>query len=184
MLDLPHSLGKPSSEKIEKAFKGRMTQVVRQNRAMASVAYHMITSTADYHMIPSGRYKEISGIDEFAITECDHFVLAACGHTRALASVINSKEDLLKDKDECAQTLLYISSSSGFHDMCELLLEKGAPINVVQFTCSTPLHGAAHYGHTEIVELLLHYGAETNIENLFENTALEETTRPEIQNLI
>ena len=121
-----------------------MTQVVRQNRAMASVAYHMITSTADYHMIPSGRYKEISGIDEFAITECDHFVLAACGHTRALASVINSKEDLLKDKDECAQTLLYISSISGFHDMCELLLEKGAPINVVQFTCNLRLFMVQH----------------------------------------
>ena len=177
VLGLPHSLEKPSREKIEKAFKGRMTQVVRQNRAMASVAYHMITSTAD-------RYEEICGMDAFAIKKCDHFVLAACGHTRALASEINSREDLLKDKDELSRTLLYIASSSGFYDMAELLLEKGASINEVQSTESTPLHDAAYYGHTEIVKLLLQHGAKTDIQNQVGNTALYEAAKPVIRTLI
>ena len=172
-----NSLGKPSPAKIKEAFKGRMNQVVRQNRAMASVAYHMLTSTAD-------RYKKICGLDEFAITKRDHFVQAACGNTRALDFLIRLSKDAVKDKDERARTLLYIASRSGFYDMCEFLLEKGAYINEVQSTGSTSLHGAAYYGHTEIVELLLRHGAKSDIKNQFKNTALEETTKPEIQNLI
>ena len=177
MLDLVNSLNEPSPAKIKEAFKGRMAQVVRQNRAMASVAYHMLTSTGD-------RYKKICGLDEFAIAKCDHFVQAACGNTRALDFLIRLNKDLVKDKDERARTLLYIASRSGFHDLCELLLEKGASINEVQSTGSTPLHGAAYYGHTKIVELLLHHGAKTEIKNQFKNTALEETTKPETQNRI
>jgi len=90
-----------STEEIDKAFKMRMTQSVRQNRAMASVAYHMLTSTG-------GRYEQKCGLDEFVIKKPDHFVLAACGHTRALASEIRDRKDLLKDKDERGRTLLYI----------------------------------------------------------------------------
>ena len=177
MLGLVNSLDKPSPAKIKEAFKGRMNQIVRQNRAMASVAYHMLTSTGD-------RYKKISGLDEFAITKLDHFVQTACGNTRALNFLIRLSKDAVKDKDERARTLLYIASRSGFYDMCELLLEKGAYINEVQSTGSTPLHGAAYYGHTEIVELLLQHGAKNDIKNQFKNTALDETTKPEIQNLI
>ena len=162
---------------IERAFRGRMTQKVRQNRATATVAYHMLTS-------PGSRYVEKCGLDEFAVTKSDHFVLAACGHTRALASEIRSGKDLLKDKDERARTLLYIASRSGFYDMCELLLEKGASINVVQSTGSTPLHGAAYYRHTLVVGLLLQHGAKTDIKNQAGNTALDESTTPDIKRLI
>ena len=177
MLDL-HSFHVPSTEEIDKAFKMRITQSVRQNRAMASVAYHMLTTTG-------GRYDQKCGLDEFVIKKPDHFVLAACGHTGALASEIRDRKDLLKDKDERGRTLLYIASRSGFHDMCELLLENGASmINEVQSTGSTPLHGAAYYGHTLIVELLLQHGAKTNIKNKFGKTALDENAKPEIQSLL
>ena len=162
---------------IEAAFKVRIRQSVRQNRAMASVAYHMLTSTAD-------RYVQNCGLDEFFITKCDHFVLAASGHTRALASEIRSREDLLKDKDERSRTLLYIASRSGFYDTCELLIEKGASINVVQSTGSTPLHVAACYGHTEIVGLLLQHGAKTDVKDQFRRTALDESATPIIHSLI
>ena len=124
------------------------------------------------------------GSDEFYITKSDHFVLAACGHTTALASEIRDRQDLLKDKDECSRTLLYLASRSGFYDMCELLLEKGASINVVQSTGSTPLHGAAYYGHTLIAELLLQHGAKTDIKNKFGNSPQDESTTPEIRKMI
>lgn len=162
---------------IEAAFKVRIRQSVRQNCAMASVAYHMLSSTAD-------RYEQKCGLDEFVITKCDHFVLAACGHTRALASQIKSREHLLKDKDERGRTLLYIASRSGFYDMCELLLEKGASINEVQSTGSTSLHVAAYYGHTEIVTLLLQYGGKADIKDQFGKTALNESANPMISSLI
>lgn len=176
MLDL-HSFNDPSRAEIEKAFKARMTQSVRHNRAMASVAYHMLTSLAD-------RYVQKSGLDEFVIVTLDHFALAACGHTRELAPKIKVKEDLLKDKDERGRTLLYIASRSGFYDMSELLLEKGASINEVQSTRSTPLHGAAYYGHTSIVELLLQHGAKTDIINKFGKTARDESATSEIRKKI
>jgi len=172
-----HSFNVPSVVEIKTAFKGRITQPRRQNRAMATVAYHMLTSTA-------GRYVQKCGSDEFVITKSDHFVLAACGHTRALASEIRFRKDLLKDKDERGRTLLYITSRSGFYDTSELLLKRGASINEVQLTGSTPLHGAAYYGHTLIVELLLQHGAKTDIINQFKNTALDESATPEIRSLI
>ena len=176
MLDL-FSFNKPSRKEIEKAFKGRLTQKVRQNRALAAVAYHILTSPA------GGRYVKKSDLDEFVIKP-DHFVLAACGHTRALASEISSGKDLLKEKDERDRTLLYIASRSGFYDTCELLLEKGASINEVQSTGSTPLHGAAYYRHTLVVGLLLQHGAKTDIRNQAGSTALDESTTPEIRKLI
>lgn len=150
---------------------------MRQKRAMASIAYHMLTSPADW-------YVQKCGSDEFVITRSDHFMLAACGHTRALASKISFRRDFLEDKDERDRTLLYIASRSGFYDTCELLLKKGASINGVQSTGSTPLHGAAYYGHTLIVGLLLQNGAKTDIINQFEHTALDESATPEIRSLI
>jgi len=144
---------------------------------MASVVYHMLTSTAD-------RYVQKCGLDEFVITKSDHFVLAACGHTRALASEIRSGKDLLKNKDERARTLLYIASRSGFYETCALLQEKGASIDEVQSTGSRPLHDAAYYGHTLIVELLLQHGAKTDIKNQFGRTVLDESATPEIRSLI
>jgi len=166
-----------SRKEIKVAFKVKTTQSVRQNRAMASVAYHILTS-------PAGRYVQKCNSDEFVITKPDHFVLAACGHTRALASKIRFAKHLLKDKDERGQTLLYIASRSGFYDTCELLLEKGASANEVQSTGSTPLHGAAYYGHTPIVELLLQHGAKTGIKNKFKRTAVDESATPEIRKII
>ena len=176
VLDL-HSFHVSSSEEIDKAFKVRITQSVRQNSAMASVAYHILTSKAD-------RYVQKCDLDEFDITKSDPFVLAACGHTYALASEIRSGKDLLTAKDERARTLLYIASRSGFYDTCELLLEEGASINVVQTTGSTPLHGAAYYGHTPIVKLLLQHGAKTDIKNQFGRTALDDSATLEIHGLI
>ena len=179
MLDLLHSSDKPSRQKIKEAFKGRITQVVRQNRAMVSLAYHMLTTM-------SYRYEEKGGLDEFAIRNRDHVVLAACGHTKALAMAISASasKDLVKEKDERGLTLLYIASRSGFYDTSELLIENGASINEVQPTGSTPLHSAAYYGHTQTVEVLIQHGAKTDILNQVGNTALDETAKPEIRTLI
>lgn len=45
-------------------------------------------------------------------------------------------------------------------------------------------HGAAYYGHTQTVELLLQHGAKTDIRNKVGNTAQDETAKPEIRTLI
>ncbi|XP_078342151.1 uncharacterized protein LOC144627992 [Oculina patagonica] len=164
---------------IKAAFKMKTTQPKRQNRAMASVAYHILTSSTD-------RYMRIPGTDNFVIRRPDHFLLAACGHTSKLASMIGpiTRKHLVEDKDEHKRTLLYIASRSGFYDTCELLLWNGAPINEVQSNGSTPLHGAAYFGHTRIVRLLLQHGARGDIKNQWGNTPLDESATPEIRRLI
>jgi len=69
---------------------------------------------------------------------------------------------------------LYIAARGGFYDVCEMLLEEGADINLVQKDGSTALHGAAFYGHHLVVQLLLAHGADPEIQNKWGNTAEQE----------
>ena len=166
-----------SREAIKAAFKKKIHQRVRQNRAMVSIAHHMLTSSA-------GRYKRVEGTDEFVVTRRDHFMLAACGHTHELTLRIAKDGNIVKRRDEHGRTLLYIASKSGFYDTCNLLLQKGAYVNEAQRDGSTPLHGAAFFGHELIVGLLLQHGAKSDIRNKWGNTAIDESTTPSIRSLI
>ena len=164
---------------VKMAFREKIKQSARQNRAMVSLANHMLTST-----VPN-RYQQKPGTNEFFIKDCDVFVLAACGHTTALSSKIASRKSLLEETDEHNRSLLYTACKSGFYDMCKLLLQRGASINKCQVDGSTPLHAAAFFGHTLLVGLLLEYGAKIDIKNKWGHTALQESTsHPDIQRLI
>ena len=166
-----------SRDAVKAAFKRKITQPLRQNRAMVSIAYHMLTSSA-------GRYTRVQGKDEFVVRRRDHFMLAACGHTKELTLRIDKKRNLVQDRDEHGRTLLYIASKSGFYDTCKLLLEKGASVNEAQKDGSTPLHGAAYFGHALVVGLLLQHGARSDIKNNWGNSALDESATPAIRSLI
>ena len=166
-----------SREAIKAAFKKKINQRVRQNRAMVSIAHHMLTSSA-------GRYKRVEGTDEFVVTRRDHFMLAACGHTDKLTLRIAKDGNIVERRDEHGRTLLYIASKSGFYDTCSLLLQKGAYVNEAQRDGSTPLHGAAFFGHELVVGLLLQHGAKSDIRNKWGNTAIDESTTPSIRSLI
>ena len=166
-----------SREAIKAAFKKKINQRVRQNRAMVSIAHHMLTSSA-------GRYKRVEGTDEFVVTRRDHFMLAACGHTHELTLRIAKDGNIVERRDEHGRTLLYIASKSGFYDTCNLLLQKGAYVNEAQRDGSTPLHGAAFFGHELIVGLLLQHGAKSDIRNKWGNTAIDESANPSIRSLI
>lgn len=78
----------------------------------------------------------------------------------------------MEQKDEYGRTLLYTASKSGFCDTCKMLLQKGASVDEVQRDGSTPLHGAAYFGHAQVVTLLLQHGARTNLRNNWGNTSL------------
>lgn len=166
-----------SREAIKAAFKKKIHQRVRQNRAMVSIAHHMLTSSA-------GRYKRVEGTDEFVVTRRDHFMLAACGHTDELTLRIAKDGNIVERRDEHGRTLFYIASKSGFYDTCSLLLQKGAYVNEAQRDGSTPLHGAAFFGHELVVGLLLQHGAKSDIRNKWGNTAIDESATPSIRSLI
>ena len=166
-----------SLEEIKLAFGNKTTQPLRQNRAMVSIAKHILTSSTE-------RYDQLEK-NCFSINKLDHYMLVAAGDTRQLAINIEiSEESILDKEDEHGRTLLYLACKSGFYDTSKMLLTKGASINKTQRGGSTALHAAAYYGHTLVVGLLLEHGAATDIKNTSGNTALEEARTDEIKVLI
>lgn len=166
-----------SYDAVKMAFKDKIAVPTRQNRALASLANHILTSTAP-------RYQRQPGSNEFTIKKRDHFTVAACGYTEKLKRMIERNTSLIVEADEHGRTLLYLACKSGFYDMVKMLLLKGADINKKQKDGSTPLHGAAFFGHNIVVGLLLEYGAKTDIKNRWESTALQEGATTEIKNTI
>ena len=162
---------------IKAAFKTKTTQSGRQNRAMVSIACHMLTSTGD-------RYTRRPGTDEYIVRKHDQFIFAACGHTEQLEFEISKRANLVEHKDEHGRTLLYTASKSGFYGTCKMLLKNGASVDEAQRDGSTPLHGAAFFGHAQVVRLLLQHGARTNLRNKWGNAAVDESANSEIRKLI
>ena len=160
-----------SRGEIKDAFRRAATQASRQHRAMASLSYHILTSTISRYDDKGGGCFEIG---DRAIS--DVFVLAAAGDTKRLLCEISRNKALLKSADEHGRTLLYLTARSGFYDTTEALLKEGAPVNEKQVDGSTPLHGASFYCQRLIVELLLKYGADPGIKNKWGNTALDEAS--------
>ena len=160
-----------SRSEIKEAYKKAATQSNRQHRVMASLSYHILTTTAP------GRYTDKDG-GQFDINDraakSDVFVMAAVGDTRKLLREISRNKALLKSADEHGRTLLYLTARSGFYDTTEALLKEGAPVNEKQVDGSTPLHGASYYSQRLIVELLLKYGADPTIKNKWGNTPMDE----------
>ena len=68
-------------------------------------------------------------------------------------------------KNNTGWALLHSAAYDGRKEIVELLIAKGADVNVKSADGSggrTPLHFAAYYGHEEIVELLISKGADVN----------------------
>ena len=56
----------------------------------------------------------------------------------------------------------------------ELLLRKGAGVQLLSHDASSPMHLAAHAGHVESCELLLKHGAQLNIQDNKGDTPLHK----------
>jgi hypothetical protein len=74
-------------------------------------------------------------------------------------------------------TPLHTAASNGHKDVVELLLAKGADVNVVDQNNQTPLHDTAGHGHIDVVKLLLDKGADVNPKMHGGLTPLEMATR-------
>ena len=90
-----------------------------------------------------------------------------------------SRESMqINDKDRCGCTALGRAVFFGYKDMVELLLVRGADVNMQNYYAMqdhdgwTALICASSYGRTEIVKLLLNYRADINIKDNNGNTAI------------
>lgn len=94
--------------------------------------------------------------------------LAALGEHFALAEFLVQRGANIhaKQRDSYGgDSVLYSASWRGHKDVAQLLIERGADVNIKNDRGSTPLHGAAGGGHEALVKLLLSHGAEINAKD-------------------
>ncbi len=72
---------------------------------------------------------------------------------------------LLESQDSSGSEVLFWAAGNGRTDICQLLIEKGADVNLVNGYGNTPLINAARYGHIDICQLLIDNGADINVQN-------------------
>lgn len=168
--------------KLKSAFLVASRAPERQIRAIVSLAYDMITTTGT----PGCCYTADGDVYTVADTSSPNF-LVAIGDCTALQTAVERRPELKMERDSRGRTLLYRAARSGFYDVTEMLICAGSPVNIVQDDGSTPLHAAAFYDHVLIAELLLSYGASSDIRNKFGekgNTAIDEAHSEEIRKVI
>lgn len=159
-----------SHEETKYAFKKLITSFNRRARSEACLAYDILSNRNKY--IKEGSY--------YRVKKKDCFYYVVIGDTDSLKRCIENNRSLLYAKDDLKRNLLYLAARNGYYDICEFLIKKGIDVNSTQKDGSTPLHGAAFYGHKIIVQLLISYGAKINIKNNFGNLASEEASESKL----
>ena len=75
--------------------------------------------------------------------------------------------------DEAEWTVLMYAANNGRKEIAELLIAKGADVNIKDKSGYTPLYAAAIDGHWEIAELLIAKGVDVNAKDSIGMTALD-----------
>ena len=150
-------------------------------RARICLAYDVIVNKDYYYECEKDTFKFKENLIKSWIVAYYYTVV---GNSYNLIDEIENNPLLLNYKDPLKRNLLYIAARNGHTRICEYLINKGMEINDIQSTGSTPLHGAVYYGQTNVVKLLLNYGAKTNIKNNFNHFPIDEASIDEIKNLL
>ncbi|XP_028156009.1 protein phosphatase 1 regulatory subunit 16A [Ostrinia furnacalis] len=87
-----------------------------------------------------------------------------------VAELVKEGMDLDEPRDNQGATLLHIASANGYTKVVEFLLEHRASTDVVDHDVWQPVHAAACWGHLEVLELLVQYGADLNVRNKHDET--------------
>ncbi|CAK9832043.1 Ankyrin repeat domain-containing protein 39 [Anthophora retusa] len=78
-------------------------------------------------------------------------------------------------EDSAGYTALHYAARNGHYDICKMLLENNAAVNAhTRCGHATALHRAAMQDHASIVELLLKFGANPNLQDVDGFTALHK----------
>ncbi|XP_026316764.1 protein phosphatase 1 regulatory subunit 16A isoform X2 [Hyposmocoma kahamanoa] len=87
-----------------------------------------------------------------------------------VADLVKAGMDLDEPRDSQGATLLHVASANGYTKVVEFLLENRASTDVVDHDMWQPVHAAACWGHLEVLELLVHHGADLNVRNKHDET--------------
>jgi cytohesin len=86
------------------------------------------------------------------------------------------KQHLAAGTDVSAEdgfTPLHFAAQQGHKEVVELLIGKGADVNLKRRGGKTPLHLAAQNGHKDVTELLIAKGADVNAKDDYGSTSLD-----------
>lgn len=100
---------------------------------------------------------------------------------RDVAEMVKEGMDLDEPRDNQGATLLHIASANGYIKVVEYLLEHRASTDVVDHDMWQPVHGAACWGHVEVLELLVQYGADLNVRNKHDETPADICEESELR---
>ena len=172
-----------NASKTKNSFREKLSSARNNDelRAKICLAYDIIVNNKFYKECEKDVFK-IN--DELGIDIICGYYYAIIGDCYNLINIIEKNINIIYFKDPLERNLLYLAARNGHASICEYLINKGMKINEIQKTGSTPLHGAAYYGQTNVVKLLLSYGAKTNIKNKFDHLPIDEAMTEEIKNLI
>lgn len=96
---------------------------------------------------------DINSVTDTAMTPLH--ISASLGY-KELAELLLEKGADVDGREEGMYSALHYASTKGIADM---LISKGADVNVTTFCGSTPLHWAVMFGRKDVVETLLSHGA-------------------------
>ena len=150
-------------------------------RAKVCLSYDIIVNKTYYYECEENTYKINDSINNVGIALYYYCVI---GDSASIYNIIENEPKLLFYKDPLKRSLLYIAARNGHVNICDYLINKGIDVNEIQGTGSTPLHGAAYYGQTNVVNLLINYGAKTNIKNEYNHYPIDEAMTKEIKDLL
>jgi ankyrin repeat protein len=85
--------------------------------------------------------------------------------------------DVNAHEQKYGNTPLHGAANKGHVDVANMLIAKGANVNVRDQGGATPLHGAANYGHVAVAELLIAKGADVHAKNQYDDTPLHWAAR-------
>ena len=87
-----------------------------------------------------------------------------------VTQVVGTKlSDVTSSRDEEGNTALIIAAMNGRYDVCEYLATRGGErfVNAQNFESNTALHYAHENSDSKLIQLLLQYGANPNIKNMY-----------------
>ena len=100
------------------------------------------------------------------------FAAITSGHLHILQRLIEYDLELLRLPTVSGATILHAAAQIGHESSVEMLLKKGAQVDVKKKDGTTALSCASALGHVHIVKLLLMYGASLECRNCFGATPL------------
>lgn len=128
------------------------------------LTFHEAAAWGDVEKLAALVARHPDQVNSFSIDGFQPLGLACFfGHESAVQLLLNANAAVNDPSQNFQQvTPLHSAAASNNTTICQMLLERGAQVNVRQQGAFTPLHAAAQNGNPEMTRLFLHYGAEVN----------------------